>query len=495
MAGRIITNDATGITMNGGTSPSMDQLPTPLSPFVHPRLEEGTEPQNLNDLFASYIENVGILNGENVRLNALLVSSKESYDHEKMALKKLFDDELAETHKSLNEVSSEKIKLEIEHNNALLENDSLRCELGKLRQQFEESQDHLKTEISKRVDSENTVTQLREQLAFQEEFHSEEMNETRRKMDTSELSADSGVSEEYSVQLQESLKELRDQCGDQIRSNRNELQLLLDGTMRTERNCLQRENKCLNNSLQCSSNRNKLAKIRIEELEELNATLNAQTSRLESALAEEKSRSDENTTELKTLQQEMALLLKRYQDLLDENVSLCLELAAFNQILCNECLRIEPSAKRYRKEIDFSKDGTVTSSAGNIEISEVDSAGQFIKLRNKSENEVVSIGGWKLTEQADGNEIVHEFGPLVQVNAATDLTVWSADSGISVSPANILGARNWIVGVETTIKLVNGSGKEEAKRMQKKHSIRRVEIRQPNEEAEKDKNAQKCKVM
>ncbi|XP_037033505.1 lamin Dm0-like [Bradysia coprophila] len=488
MADRMITNDATGITTNGGTSPSLNQLTPPLSPIVHL--------QNLNDRFASYIERVTVLDGENALLNSVLATSKESYDREKTALKKLFDDELAETHKRLNEVSSEKANLEIEHINALRDNDNLKCELRKLRQQFVESQDHLKAEIIIRVESENTVKQLREQLAFQEEFYSEEMNEARRQMDTSQVSADSGLSDQYNIQLQESLQELRDQCGDQIRSNRDELQFLLDGTTRKERNCLQRENKSLRAALECSLNRNDVIQIRIEELEKLNAALKAQTCHLESALAEEKSRSDESTTEVKTLQQEMVSQLKKYQDLMDENVSLCLELAAFNKLVCNECLKFEPSAKRYRKDIEFSKDGMVTSSsAGNIEIGEVDSAGQFIKLRNKSENKVVSIGAWKLTRQADGNETVHEFGPLVQVDAGADLTVWSADSGISDSPANILVAQKWIVGAETKITLVNGSGKEEAKRMQKKHSLRRVEIRQPNEEAEKDKNVQKCEVM
>lgn len=469
-----------------------NQLTTPLSPIVHSRLNERTDLQNLNDRFASYIESVRILQGDNSRLQATLESAQESYDREKLAMKKLYEEKLAETRKSLQEISSEKAKLSIEYTQALVNNDNLKCELGSLRQKFEETQENLKNETVVRVDLETTVRLIREEIILRDQLHNEELDETLRQVNTSDIH---DITDDND-QLQESLQELRDQCANQIRFNRNELESLLDDVMRKERDFLQRENKSLSSALECSSNRNDVTHMRIGELEKLNGALNTQIHHLELTLEEEKSRCGHNAAELKTIRQEMESLLIKYQNLKEENVSLCLELAAFNKLLCNEeqCSKFEPGTKRCRQDIGFINDRTVTSSSmGNIEIVDIDSAGKFVKLRNISENEAISLGGWKLKRQADALETIYEFGSSDKVDAAADLTVWSADSGVSASLVDILDAEKWIAGNETKITLVNGSGKEEAKRIQKKVSRRCDGLCRANEEAEKKE--QKCKVM
>lgn len=493
MADKMINIDGTAVIATNGTSSSTNQLTIPSGAIIR-RLEEVAEPKNLNDRFAAFIESKRALEVENSRLNAALESLMEGNEREKVAMKKLYDEKLAEVRKQLNEVTVHKAKLKIELNEAIVDNYNLKSEADKFRLQLQESQENLQNEIIARVNSDNVVQTLREKLLLKDEIHKEQMNETRRQMSTSEING--GFKEQYNAELQESLQEIRHQFENQIRSSREEVKLLLDGTMKKERNCLQRENNSLSSALEYSSNRTGLNHLRIKELEKLNAASNAQIVHLESALDQEKTRSAETAHELKTLRRKMKLQLTKHQNLLNVNAALSLELATFNELLCKEqqCPKLEPGAKRYRRDVGLIMDHTVTSSStGNIEIVEVDSSRKFIKLHNKSDNEMVLLGGWKLIRQTGGNETVHQFDSKVQINAAADLIVWSADSGVFVMPGDILDAQKWIEGDEMKLTLVNCTGKEEAKRVQKKISPRQDEIRQPDEEAEK--NAQKCKVM
>lgn len=192
MADRMIANDATnGITTDDGTSPSMNHLASPLRPIVHSRLEERAELQNLNNRFASYIKSVRILEVENARLNATLKSAKESFDREKMAMKKHYDDKLAETRQSLKVTSSEKDKLALDHTEAVVSNYNLRCKLRELRQRMQENQESLNYQIIARIDAENSVRQYRDDLMLQDQIHDEEMNETKwRQMDASGIASD-----------------------------------------------------------------------------------------------------------------------------------------------------------------------------------------------------------------------------------------------------------------------------------------------------------------
>lgn len=100
------------------------------------------------------------------------------------------------------------------------------CE--KLRKQVEELRKHLEDETLARIDLENNLQSLREELSFKEQVYNQELTETRtrRQVEISEI--DGRLTEQYEAKLQQSLQELRDQYEAQMRANREEIELLYE---------------------------------------------------------------------------------------------------------------------------------------------------------------------------------------------------------------------------------------------------------------------------
>lgn len=117
----------------------------------------------------------------------------------------------------------------------------LEREILKLRKQLEDARKHLEEETLARVDLENTVQSLREELTFKDQVHSQELTETRsrRQVEISEI--DGRLAEQYEAKLQQSLQELRDQYEGQMRANRDEIEMLFDAKIKNIQNASQRD--------------------------------------------------------------------------------------------------------------------------------------------------------------------------------------------------------------------------------------------------------------
>lgn len=481
---------------------------SPLPPMLQSRHSENPEMRNLYDRLTSYMDAVSCLENENCRLNDLVQALTEASEREIADIKQVYEDQLSEQRQLVDKAILEKAKLEIdyqrmleekeelkqkydnknkealiseetarlysssvaEHKKTIVDAENVKLESIKLRKQLEESWNNMAKETVARVKLENTIRSLQEEIKLKDQMYNAIQNENLAHRQVVSFEHDSSIDEQYKSKFQESLLELRDQYEDQMRSKQEEIETLFEARIKNNWTNTQRENKNLKSTIKYLYSRIDLSNTRNGKLEENNLSLINCIRDLQLQLDGEKARTTESEAEVNRLRGELALQLQKYQDLLDIKASLDLDFAACGKLLCqptnsgsfkrlsNSTVRGSPAAKRNRNEafeIVYSY-ATMTSSTGDIEMIELDPATKCVKLHNNSENEV-ALGGWQLIMKAGGNETLYKFDSSAKVGGGADLIIWSADSGVSATPGNIImDSQNWCVAQEMKSTLVNG---------------------------------------
>lgn len=448
---------------------------------------------NLNDRLACYIERVRFLEQENSKLSLELSSCQETALREVASLKAIYENELTDARKLLDETARDKAKVEIDAKRYWEENDQLRVKLNrkikeltevdkearanearcieltanynsictekkklqeelreadmesaKLRKSFESMRKDLEHETLIRVDLENNIQSLREEITFKDQVHNQELSESKMRRQTEISEIDGYLLDQYETKMQQTLQELRDQYETQLNMNRDEMSELYD--------------------------------VRIQNLE--------------SRLAQERVQHEEERRKLEMevnrLRDDMAVQLKEYQDLMDIKISLDMEIAAYDRLLSSEETRLNitpsvtsttsaglstssrlfrtPSYKRKRTALDDSVDYSVTSSAtGDLELTECDPEGKFVKVHNKS-NQAQKLEGWQIVRKTESSEMKYKFPKGTKLDGNATVTIWSASANQKADPPAILlmKGQSWITGDNVSTKLLNQDGEEVA---------------------------------
>uniref|UniRef100_A0A8C1T9Y4 Lamin B2 n=1 Tax=Cyprinus carpio TaxID=7962 RepID=A0A8C1T9Y4_CYPCA len=364
---------------------------TPLSPARISRLQEKEELSALNDRLAVYIDRVRSLELENDRLLVKVSEKEEVTTREVSGIKSLYEAELADARRALDETARERAKLQIDLgkansdldevtrnykkkdgdlalaqarikeleaqynkkeaalNTALSENNSLSAELADLKAQLAKAEDahavakkQLETETLARVDVENRCQSLAEELEFRKNL----------KHECRTVEVDSGVQQDYQFKLAQALQDLRRQHEEQVQIYKDELQQTFkakldnakvssdmnDQAVLTAREELQEAHmriEGLSYQLSALQKQASAAEERIRELEDM----------LSSDRDKYRRQLDAKEREMAELRECMQQQLNEYQELLDVKLALDMEINAYRKLLEGEedRLRLSPS--------------------------------------------------------------------------------------------------------------------------------------------------------
>uniref|UniRef100_A0A914DLG4 Intermediate filament protein n=1 Tax=Acrobeloides nanus TaxID=290746 RepID=A0A914DLG4_9BILA len=528
-----------GSTAGSGLSPFGQSA---ASAIRDSREREKKEMSDLNDKLASYIEKVRFLEAQNRKLQADLEALRskwgkdthnirQMYEAELQEAKKLIDDtnkQRDETESQIHKLTHELAELKRKYDEALrgraedrdkidellvilsnieAENNLLRRRISDLEEEVRrvksENQrllselQRIRTELDQetlnRIDYQNQVQTLLEEIEFLRRVHDQEIRElqTLAARDTTPENR-----EFFKNELASAIRDIRAEYDQVYSANRTDMeswyrlkvqeiqtqsarQTMEQGYAKEEIKRLRVQLTDLRGKLADLEGRNSLLE---KQIQELNFQLEDDQRSYEQAL-------NERDAAIRKMREECQSLMVELQMLLDTKQTLDAEIAIYRKMLEGEENRaglrqlVEQVVKthgitqhedtetmRVIKGETASRSAFQRSAKGNVSIQEAAPDGKCIILQNTHRAKEEFIGEWKLKRRVDGKtELVYTFPRDFVLRPGKQVKIFARNQGIHSPPDQLVfdQSDSWGTGNNIQTILYNREGEERATHIQR----------------------------
>ncbi|KAM3876868.1 lamin L3 [Diretmus argenteus] len=530
-------------TASGMPPPSTSTSPSRLS-----RVQEKDELRHLNDRLANYIQRVQELESERSSMLLLLEDKDDSKCREMSNVRRLYEVELADVRTSLDGLAGERARLQIdygslsddhrklqarnqkkeaelanalaqwrnveaalsskdaEYTKLLAENRTLDSSVVDLQDQLDnleavlaETKNQLSSEMLRRVDMENRMQTLKEQLDLQRNINEQDIQEIRTRHESRLVEVDSGRRREFESKLAESMQKLRQDHDSQIQQYKDELERTFSAKLENAQlAALERTDvaSATRGELETTRTRMETVSSQLQQYQKEKTLLEGRLQDLERTLDRERDmwqqRFSQKEQELLAMRSQMLSQLEAYENLLDVKLTLDMEINAYRKMLEVEEQRLHlspspsqhttasrthehgarrPRGKKRKHEGASSsspayKTSTHSTSRGVVCVAEVDVAGNYVTLKNNSDAEQ-PLGGWVVQRTyPDSGDISFQIPPSYVLPGGQTLTIWAAGAEVEAHPGDLVlqDHRSWGPVTDMRVILLNSNHEEMAER-------------------------------